>query len=140
MIKTQDRSIKSLINIFGEQPRSIWVLVDGVEVEVPFESVKAGDTVLIQAGQTIAVDGMIAKGYATIDQRTLTGESQPVEKGAGLKWPQPLSYRVKFMFKSKKRELRRWRLKLGIFFQTRPTIKVAYEPLGCASPNKRPYR
>ena len=83
MIKTQDRSMNSLINIFGEQPRSIWVLVDGVEVEVPFSSLKAGDTVVIQAGQTIAVDGMIAEGYATIDQRTLTGESQPVEKGVG---------------------------------------------------------
>jgi len=83
MMKTQDRSMNSLINIFGEQPRSIWVLVDGVEVEMPFESVKAGDTVVIQAGQTIAVDGYITEGYATIDQRMLTGESQPVEKGVG---------------------------------------------------------
>jgi Cu2+-exporting ATPase len=83
MMKTQDRSMNSLINIFGEQPRFCWVVVDGVEVEVPFESVKAGDTVVIQAGQTIAVDGMIAEGYATISQRTLTGESQPVEKGVG---------------------------------------------------------
>ena len=83
MMKTEDHSMSNLVNIFGEQPRFIWVLVDGVEVEVPFESVKAGDTVVIQAGQTIAVDGMIADGYATIDQRTLTGESQPVEKGVG---------------------------------------------------------
>ena len=82
-IKTEDHSMSDLVNIFGEPPRFIWVLVDGVEVEIPFESVKAGDTVVIQAGQTIAVDGMIADGYATIDQRTLTGESQPVEKGPG---------------------------------------------------------
>lgn len=83
MIKTQDHSMNSLINIFGEQPRSLWVLVDGVEIELPHLSVKAGDTVVIQAGQTIAVDGMIVKGDATIDQRALTGESQPVEKGIG---------------------------------------------------------
>ena len=83
MIKTEDHSMRNMVNIFGEQPRFIWVVVDGVEVEVPFETVQAGDTVVIQAGQTIAVDGMIYDGYATIDQRTLTGESQPVEKGPG---------------------------------------------------------
>jgi Cu2+-exporting ATPase len=83
LMKTEDRSMNNLINIFSEQPRSIWVVVDGMEIEVPFESIKVGDTVVIQAGQTIAVDGMITSGYATIDQRTLTGESQPVEKGVG---------------------------------------------------------
>ena len=83
VLTTEDHSMSSLVNIFGEQPRFLWVLVGGVEVEVPFESVKAGDMVVIQAGQTIAVDGMITDGYATIDQRTLTGESQPVEKAPG---------------------------------------------------------
>ncbi len=83
VIKSQDRSMGKLVNIFSEQPRFIWILVDGVEVEVPFERVQAGDTVVIQAGQTIPVDGMIAEGDATIDQRALTGESQPAEKGVG---------------------------------------------------------
>jgi len=80
MMKTEDRSMGQLVNIFSEQPRSVWVAMNDVEIEVPFESVKVGDTVVIQAGQTIAVDGMIIDGYAMIDQRTLTGESQPVEK------------------------------------------------------------
>lgn len=83
MLKTQDRSMSNMVNIFSEHPRFVWVVVDGVEVEIPFESVKVGDTVVIQAGQTVAVDGVIVDGYATIDQRTLTGESQPVEKGVG---------------------------------------------------------
>lgn len=83
MMKTEDRSMSNLVNIFAEQPRFVWVLEDGAEIEVPFESIKEGDTVVIQAGQTIAVDGVIIDGYATIDQRTLTGESQPVEKGIG---------------------------------------------------------
>ena len=81
--KTEDHSTKSLINVFGEQPRSVWVLSDGVEVEIGFQQLKTGDIVVVSAGETIAVDGRIQRGIATIDQRTLTGESQPVEKGEG---------------------------------------------------------
>ena len=80
---TQDRSQQSLINIFGQKPRTAWQIVDGTEVEVPVESVHAGDTVVIQAGQVVPVDGVIISGIATIDQHMLTGEGQPAEKGEG---------------------------------------------------------
>ena len=80
---TQDRSQKGLIKIFGQQPRTIWQLIDGLEIEVPFESLKAGDTVVVHAGQVIAIDGIIVHGMATVDQHMLTGEAQPVEKGVG---------------------------------------------------------
>jgi heavy metal translocating P-type ATPase len=80
---TQDRSQQSLIKVFGDQPRTVWQCVDDVEVEVPLQSVQAGDTLVIQAGQVIPVDGVITEGLATVDQHMLTGESQPVEKEKG---------------------------------------------------------
>lgn len=80
---TQDRSHKKLINIFGQQPRTVWVVMDGVEVEIPFETLQINDQVVVYAGQTIPVDGCIAEGLATIDQHTLTGEAQPIEKEVG---------------------------------------------------------
>lgn len=83
ILKTEDHSRGSLINIFGEQPRFVWIERNGVEVEILFETLKIGDMVVVQAGQTIVVDGIIAKGMAQIDERALTGESQPVEKGVG---------------------------------------------------------
>jgi len=83
VIITQDRSHKNLINVFGEQPRTVWVSVDDTEIEIPFEKLRAGDRVIIQAGQTIAVDGIIVEGMATVDQHALTGESQPAEKSVG---------------------------------------------------------
>ena len=83
VIITQDRSHKRLINVFGQQPRFVWVLVDGVEVEMPFEQLQAGDRLVIHAGQTIPADGVIVEGMATIDQHALTGESQPAEKAEG---------------------------------------------------------
>lgn len=83
VIKTEDHSRKSLINVFHEQPRFVWVQKEGCEVEIPFDTLSIGDIVVIQAGQTIVIDGIIVDGQATIDQRILTGESQPAEKGVG---------------------------------------------------------
>lgn len=80
---TQDRSQKSLINVFSQQPRTVWLLVDGSEVEVPFESLQTDDLVVLHAGQVIPIDGVIEFGNATIDQHMLTGEAQPVERAAG---------------------------------------------------------
>lgn len=75
---------KSLSNLFDPPPRSVWVLTDdGVEVEVEFEKLQRCDIVMVSAGQTISVDGIIISGIASIDQHKLTGESQPVEKGVG---------------------------------------------------------
>lgn len=77
---TQDRSQQKLVNIFGQQPRFVWAVVEGVEVEIPFEQLQVGDTIVIGAGQMIPVDGIITAGYASIDQHRLTGEAQPAEK------------------------------------------------------------
>lgn len=83
LIKSEHRSREKLTNIFGEQPRSVWVLVDDTEMEIPFESLTPDDVVVVHAGQTVPVDGEIIEGTVSIDQHMLTGESQPVEKGVG---------------------------------------------------------
>ncbi|MDM8561157.1 heavy metal translocating P-type ATPase [Candidatus Parabeggiatoa sp. HSG14] len=83
LLKTEDQSVKSLINIFGEQPNFVWILKDNIEIEIPFDALKVGDIIVVNAGEAIPIDGMIANGVASIDQHTLTGESQPVEKGIG---------------------------------------------------------
>lgn len=80
---TEDRSHKQLVNIFGQQPHKVWILSDDTEVEISFEQLQAGDTLVISAGQMIAADGVIVQGYASIDQQRLTGEAQPAEKGVG---------------------------------------------------------
>ncbi len=81
--RTKDGTRRRLTNLMGEQPRGVWVLVDDIEIEVPFDTIKAGDLVVIQAGQMIPVDGCVAQGAATVDQHLLTGESQPAEKADG---------------------------------------------------------
>ncbi len=83
LLKTKDRSEKKLINIFGEQPRTVWVQQNKAEIEIPFEKLQVGDIIVINAGETIPVDGIIAEGEAIVDQHMLTGESMAVEKSVG---------------------------------------------------------
>jgi Cu2+-exporting ATPase len=83
VVISQDRSQRKMINIFGQQPRTVWALIDGTEVEIPFEQVEVDTIIVISAGQMIPVDGLITEGYASIDQHRLTGESQPAEKRTG---------------------------------------------------------
>lgn len=81
--KTEQRAKRSVADLFGEQVRTVWLLVDGVEVETLIDAVQVGDVVVVHAGQMIPVDGRITAGTATIDQHMLTGEAQPAEKGVG---------------------------------------------------------
>lgn len=74
---------RNLIDVFGQQPRQVWLWVDGAEIETKFESLQAGDIVVVGAGQSIPADGVIVQGMASVDQHRLTGESQPAEKGEG---------------------------------------------------------
>ena len=83
LIRSESRARRSITNIFGRQSESVWISVDGVETEIPFEQVQQGDIVVVQAGQVIPVDGVIQDGMGLVDQRMLTGESQPSEKKLG---------------------------------------------------------
>lgn len=81
--KISDDSKKNIIDVFKQQPATVWVLRGDIEREIPFDALTPGDTVIVGAGGTIPVDGMITEGSASVDQHILTGESQPSEKLQG---------------------------------------------------------
>ena len=57
------------------------VVRDGREVEVPFEEVVPGDTVVLNAGDGVPGDGRIIESKELfIEEAALTGESYPAEK------------------------------------------------------------
>ena len=55
----------------------------GSEVVIPADEVEVGDTVVVRPGERLAVDGRVVEGSSAVDEAPVTGESVPVEKGAG---------------------------------------------------------
>ncbi len=61
------------------------VLRDGKEKEIPVEQVVPGDIVVLNAGDIIPADGLILDSNELfVSESTLTGETYPVEKSAGI--------------------------------------------------------
>ena len=50
---------------------------------IPAEEVLLGDTLIVKAGESIPVDGVVLEGSSSVDESALTGESIPVEKHMG---------------------------------------------------------
>lgn len=56
---------------------------DGTTEDVPVSELSHGDRVLVKPGEKIPTDGEIVEGATSVNQAMLTGESRPIEKGAG---------------------------------------------------------
>ncbi|MFE6095177.1 heavy metal translocating P-type ATPase [Streptomyces massasporeus] len=56
---------------------------DGREQTVPVAELRTGDRFLVRPGEKIATDGTVEEGSSAVDASMLTGESVPVEVGAG---------------------------------------------------------
>jgi len=81
--RTEDNSKKLLLGAFGKQPRYVWLVKDGIEIEMSLDRLDKGDIVAVHTGEMVPIDGIIVEGLAMIDQHALTGESIPAEKGIG---------------------------------------------------------
>ena len=75
-----ERSRRAIRDILQVTEKETYILVDGVEVSVPVEKVKTGDTVVLHTGEKIAVDGRVLNGEALVDESSITGRSEPVMK------------------------------------------------------------
>ncbi len=81
--RAKGRTTDSLSKLMDLSPKRAVVLDGDVEKEVSVEQVKPGDILLVKAGESVPVDGVVVKGSAAIDQSVITGESVPVEVGPG---------------------------------------------------------
>ncbi|MFQ6076319.1 MAG: heavy metal translocating P-type ATPase [Candidatus Bathyarchaeia archaeon] len=77
------RASEAVRRLMDLQPSMARVVRDGVVEEVPVERVEVGDTVIVRPGEKIPVDGIVVEGHSSVDQKMITGESIPVEKGVG---------------------------------------------------------
>jgi heavy metal translocating P-type ATPase len=78
--KAKTRSTKEISALFATMPAKVWLLKDGLEIEVPLDMVKAGDMIVVHPSEIVPADGIIVSGSCQIDQHALTGEFQYAEK------------------------------------------------------------
>jgi Cu+-exporting ATPase len=81
--RAKQRTSAALRALVHLQPKMARVLRDQVELDVPVETVMAGETVIVRPGERIPVDGAILAGSSAVDESMLTGESMPVAKAVG---------------------------------------------------------
>ncbi|MEU3014154.1 heavy metal translocating P-type ATPase [Nocardia asteroides] len=73
-------ALKALLELGA---KDVAVLRDGVETRIPVEQLAVGDVFIVRPGEKIATDGVVTEGSSAVDASMLTGESVPVEVGAG---------------------------------------------------------
>jgi K+-transporting ATPase ATPase B chain len=59
------------------------ILCDGETEQVASSKLRAGDLVMVSAGEFVPSDGEILEGVASVDESAITGESAPVIREAG---------------------------------------------------------
>lgn len=77
---THKKSVGDLARTMSLNIGKVWLKQDGTEVLVDAKKIIAGDEVVIHMGNTIPFDGVVTEGEATVNQASLTGESDPVRK------------------------------------------------------------
>jgi len=85
----EERSVigsQEAINALGQLTRSHArkLQADGSIIEVDNGTLSAGDVVEVRAGDRVPADGRVLSGQASLDTASITGESVPVEAGAGM--------------------------------------------------------
>src|SRR6201999_8278 len=59
------------------------ILPNGESEDVPSANLRAGDVVVVIAGELIPGDGEVIEGVASVDESAITGESAPVIRESG---------------------------------------------------------
>jgi P-type Cu+ transporter len=78
--KNSSAAIRKLLDL---KPATATVIRDGMEMDIPAESVMVDEIVVVRPGERIPTDGVVTEGNSSVDESMLTGESIPVEKVAG---------------------------------------------------------
>lgn len=74
--------IRKLVNL---QPQEAILLRDGEEIKMSADKIELNDILLIRPGKRIPADGVVIKGFSSVDESMVTGSSTPGIKEAGHK-------------------------------------------------------
>ena len=81
--RAKGKTSDAIAKLMDLAPKTATVERDGEELQIPVEDVQLGEIIIVKAGESIPVDGIVLEGFSSVDESALTGESIPVEKHAG---------------------------------------------------------
>ena len=81
--RAKSNTSSAIKKLMGLQPKTLRVIRDGQEIEMPIASVQGGDTIVVRPGEKIPVDGQVSEGRSFVDESMITGEPVSVEKTSG---------------------------------------------------------
>ena len=81
--RAKGKTSDAITKLMDLAPKTAMVERNGVESVIPVEEVQLGDVLIVKAGESVPVDGVVLEGTSSVDESALTGESIPVEKQAG---------------------------------------------------------
>ena len=80
---THRKSVDDLASTMSLGVEKVWLVTEGGEVLVPIRDVAEGDKVVVRTGNMIPLDGRVLSGGMTVNQASMTGESDAVVKKSG---------------------------------------------------------
>jgi len=81
--RAKRRTGSALRALLAFRPARARVERGGAVLEVAVSEVNVGDVFVLRPGDRVPVDGVVLDGASAVDESWLTGESLPLEKGAG---------------------------------------------------------
>lgn len=81
--RAKGKTSSAIEKLLDLAPKTALVERDGQELVLSPDEIQRGDIVIVKAGESAAVDGVIVEGKGVLDQSAVTGESIGVEKTVG---------------------------------------------------------
>lgn len=73
-----ENSRASISSLFTLAPQTANVIRDGAILTVKAKTVQVGELIVVKAGESVPLDGVIVDGHSAFDMSALTGEALPV--------------------------------------------------------------
>ena len=82
-LRAKKKTSDAIVKLMNLTPKTAIIYKNETEHEISVNDVISGDILVVKAGNSVPVDGIIIDGYSSIDESAITGESLPVEKSIG---------------------------------------------------------